>query len=86
MIPRGDLALATRAPLQHRSRLPEGVFTLATMFLLLYSHFRSVAIVAQILLNIPLAFIGGLVLTYLLVGTVSITEREDVKNVAGLDS
>ena len=42
------------------------------MFLLLYSHFRSAAIVAQILLNIPLAFIGGLVLTWVLVGTVSI--------------
>ena len=39
------------------------IATLAMMFLVLYSHFRSTMIVAQILLNIPLAFIGGLVLT-----------------------
>ncbi len=62
------------------------LFTLATMFLLLYSHFRSGAIVAQILLNIPLAFIGGLVLTYVLVGTVSIATLVGLITLAGVAS
>ena len=61
-------------------------FTLAAMFLLLYAHFRSGAIVAQVLLNIPLAFIGGLVLTYLLVGRVSIATLVGLITLAGIAS
>ena len=61
-------------------------FTLAAMFLLLYSHFRSGAIVAQILLNIPLAFIGGLALTYLMVGRVSIATLVGLITLAGIAS
>lgn len=63
-----------------------GVFTLATMFLVLYAHFRSAAIVMQILLNIPLAFVGGLVLTWLLVGTVSIATLVGLITLAGIAS
>ncbi len=63
-----------------------GVFTLATMFLVLYAHFRSAAIVAQILLNIPLAFVGGLVLTWLLVGSVSIATLVGLITLAGIAS
>ena len=62
------------------------VFTLATMFLLLYSHFRSAMIVGQILLNIPLAFIGGLALTYAMVGTVSIATLVGLITLAGIAS
>lgn len=62
------------------------IATLATMFLVLYSHFRSAMIVAQILLNIPLAFMGGLVLTYLLVGTVSIATLVGLITLAGVAS
>lgn len=62
------------------------LFTLGTMFLLLYSHFRSAMIVAQILLNIPLAFIGGLALTYLMVGTVSIATLVGLITLAGIAS
>ncbi|RIL07217.1 MAG: CusA/CzcA family heavy metal efflux RND transporter [Proteobacteria bacterium] len=62
------------------------IFTLATMFLLLYSHFRSATIVAQILLNIPLAFIGGLSLTYLVVGRVSIATLVGLITLAGIAS
>jgi Cu/Ag efflux pump CusA len=62
------------------------VFTLAAMFLLLYAHFRSAAIVAQVLLNIPLAFMGGLVLTYLLVGRVSIATLVGLITLAGVAS
>ena len=61
-------------------------FTLATMFLLLYTHFRSAMIVGQILLNIPLAFIGGLALTYLMVGTVSVATLVGLITLAGIAS
>ena len=62
------------------------LFTLATMFLLLYSHFRSAVIVGQVLLNIPLAFIGGLALTWLMVGTVSIATLVGLITLAGIAS
>jgi CzcA family heavy metal efflux pump len=62
------------------------IATLAMMFLVLYSHFRSTMIVAQILLNIPLAFIGGLVLTYLMVGKVSIATLVGLITLAGIAS
>lgn len=62
------------------------LFTLAVIFLVLYSHFRSVMIVAQILLNIPLAFIGGLVLTYVMVGTVSVATLVGFITLAGIAS
>ncbi len=62
------------------------VFTLATMFLLLYSHFRSSVIVAQILLNIPLAFIGGLLLTWIMVGTISVATLVGLITLAGIAS
>lgn len=60
--------------------------TLATMFLVLYSHFRSAMIVGQILLNIPLAFIGGLALTYFMVGKVSIATLVGLITLAGIAS
>ncbi len=62
------------------------LFTLATMFLLLYTHFRSAMIVGQILLNIPLAFIGGLALTYAMVGTVSVATLVGLITLAGIAS
>ncbi|HEX8077631.1 MAG TPA: efflux RND transporter permease subunit, partial [Chthoniobacterales bacterium] len=60
--------------------------TLAAMFLILYSHFRSSVIVAQILLNIPLAFIGGLVLTYLTIGKISIATLVGLITLSGIAS
>ena len=62
------------------------IATLLMMFLVLYSHFRSTMIVAQILLNIPLAFIGGLVLTYFMVGKVSIATLVGLITLAGIAS
>ncbi len=62
------------------------LFTLASMFLLLYSHFRSTVIVAQILLNVPLAFIGGLALTYVMVGAVSVATLVGLITLAGIAS
>jgi len=62
------------------------IATLAAMFLVLYSHFRSTMIVGQILLNIPLAFIGGLVATYFVVGTVSVATLVGLICLAGIAS
>jgi CzcA family heavy metal efflux pump len=62
------------------------VFTFGMVFLLLYSHFRSGMIVGQILLNIPLAFIGALVLTYFMVGKVSIATLVGLITLAGIAS
>jgi len=62
------------------------VFTFAAMFLLLFSHFRSAMIVGQILLNIPLAFIGGLALSYVLVGRVSVATLVGLITLAGIAS
>jgi len=62
------------------------LFTFGAMFLILYSHFRSSMIVGQILLNIPLAFIGGLALTYVMVGTVSIATLVGLITLAGIAS
>jgi CzcA family heavy metal efflux pump len=45
------------------------LFSLAGIFLVLYSHFKSTAIALQIMLNIPLALIGS-VITVLLTGGV----------------
>ena len=60
--------------------------TLGVIWLLLYTHFRSGAIVAQILLNIPLAFVGGIALTWLLVGKVSIATLVGLITLAGIAS
>ncbi len=61
-------------------------FTLGVIWLLLYTHFRSAAIVAQILLNVPLAFVGGIALTWLLVGKVSIATLVGLITLAGIAS
>lgn len=62
------------------------LLTLATMFLLLYTHLHSAVIVGQILLNIPLAFIGGLAFTYAMVGTVSMATLVGLITLAGIAS
>ena len=61
-------------------------FTFGMVFLVLYSHFRSGVIVGQILFNIPLAFIGALVLTYFMVGKVSIATLVGLITLAGIAS
>lgn len=60
------------------------VLTLGVIFLLLYAHFNSGVIVAQVLLNVPLAFVGALGLTYLLVGTVSVATLVGFITLAGI--
>ncbi|MBX7144514.1 MAG: CusA/CzcA family heavy metal efflux RND transporter [Oligoflexia bacterium] len=60
--------------------------SLAAMLLVLYSHFRSLQITAQILLNIPLSFAGGLILTYLLIGKISVASFVGFITLAGIAS
>jgi CzcA family heavy metal efflux pump len=54
------------------------------MALLLSGYFRSVSLAAQVLLNIPLALMGGLALTRLLVDNVSIATLVGLIAVAGV--
>ncbi len=60
------------------------VLTLGVIFLLLYAHFHSGMIVAQILLNVPLAFVGAIVMTWLTVGTVSVATLVGLITLAGI--
>lgn len=60
------------------------VLTLGVIFLLLYAHFHSGMIVAQVLLNVPLAFVGAIALTWLLVGTVSVATLVGLITLAGI--
>lgn len=41
-----------------------GIFSLIGIFVVLYAHFKSVFIAIQIMLNIPMALIGSLILLY----------------------
>lgn len=49
-----------------------GVFVVAGIFLVLYAQFHSWRIVAQIMLNIPLALVGSVVAVWLTGGTFSV--------------
>jgi len=60
------------------------MLTLAAIFLLLYSHFRSAMIVAQVLLNVPLSFVGALALTYWTLGTISVATLVGLITLAGI--
>ena len=58
--------------------------TLVIVFLLLHAHFHSGTLVVQVLLNVPLAFVGALALTYLLVGTVTVATLVGLVALAGI--
>ena len=58
--------------------------TLVVVFLLLYAHFHSGVIVVQVLINGPLAFVGALILTYLLIGTVTVATLVGMITLAGI--
>jgi len=51
---------------------------------LLYGYFRSASLAAQVLINIPLALLGGLVLTWLLINNISIATLVGFIAVAGV--
>lgn len=47
-------------------------FAMLAIFALLYTHFRSTALVLQIMLGIPTAFAGGIFATWYFIGTMSV--------------
>jgi CzcA family heavy metal efflux pump len=51
---------------------------------LLYGYFRSVSLALQVLINIPLALLGGLVLTWILINNISIATLVGFIAVAGV--
>ncbi|MDY5084989.1 MAG: efflux RND transporter permease subunit, partial [Prevotella sp.] len=55
-----------------RTLLVTSVFSIAAIFLLLFNEFRSVRQASVILLNLPLALIGGVLVLWLSGGVVSI--------------
>jgi CzcA family heavy metal efflux pump len=62
------------------------LFSLAGIFLVLYSHFKSTYMVGQIMLNIPLALIGSVVAVLLTGGTFSIASLVGFITLTGIAS
>ncbi len=62
------------------------VLAIVGVFLVLYFHFKSSFIAIQIMLNIPLAFIGGVVAIYLTSKTVSIASLVAFVTLCGIAS
>jgi HME family heavy-metal exporter len=62
------------------------LFSLAGIFLVLYSHFKSSYLVGQIMLNIPLALIGSVVAVLLTGGTFSIASLVGFITLTGIAS
>jgi CzcA family heavy metal efflux pump len=63
-----------------------GLLSLAGMILVLYSHFNSMQIVAQILINIPLALVGSIVAIFLTGGVLSVATLVGFITLTGIAS
>ncbi len=63
-----------------------GLLAVAGIFLVLYAHFKSTFISVQVMLNIPMAFIGGLVGIYLTDKTISIASLVAFVTLCGIAS
>lgn len=63
-----------------------GLFAVAGIFIVLYSHFRSWQIVAQIMLNIPLALVGSVIAVMLSGGTFSVATLVGFITLTGIAS
>ncbi|NBB22699.1 CusA/CzcA family heavy metal efflux RND transporter [Runella sp. CRIBMP] len=62
------------------------IFSILAIFLVLYTHFKSIAIVLQIMLNIPLALIGSVVAVMLTGGTFSVATLVGFITLTGIAS
>ena len=60
------------------------VLVFVVIAFLLYGYFRSVSLAAQVLINIPLALMGGLALTWVLIDNISIATLVGFIAVAGV--
>ena len=63
-----------------------GLFAIAGIFIVLFSHFRSWRIVTQIMLNIPLALIGSVIAVTLTGGTFSVATLVGFVTLTGIAS
>ncbi len=63
-----------------------GLLSLVGMILVLYSHFKSMTIVAQILMNIPLAMVGSVAAIYLTGGVLSVATLVGFITLTGIAS
>lgn len=63
-----------------------GALSLVAMFALLYSHFRSMQMVIQIMLNIPFAFIGSAIALWLAGETFSVASLVGFISLCGIAS
>lgn len=62
------------------------LFTIVLVFLLLYSHFKSSRIALQVMVNLPVSTIGGVVAVFLTGGTLSIASLVGFVTVFGIAS
>ncbi len=62
------------------------IFSILAVFLVLYTHFKSIAIVLQIMLNIPLALIGSVATVMLTGGTFSVATLVGFITLTGIAS
>lgn len=63
-----------------------GTFSLLGIFLVLYAHFKSTFISVQIMLNIPMAIIGSLILLFITERTFSIASLVGMVTLCGIAS
>lgn len=69
-----------------RNILLFGLISLAGIILVLYSHFRSKAITAQIMITIPFAFIGGIILLFATDRTITVASLVGFITLCGVAS
>ena len=69
-----------------RNILILSIFSLLGMFLALYTHFRSVSLTLQVMLSIPLSFIGAVIGIYLTGGIFSIATMVGFITLTGIAS
>jgi CzcA family heavy metal efflux pump len=63
-----------------------GLLSITSIFLVLYMHFKSAFVSLQVMLNIPMAFIGGIVGIYLTDKTISVASLVAFVTLCGIAS
>lgn len=63
-----------------------GILSVLSIFVILYAHFKSGFISVQVMLNIPMAFIGGVVAIFITQGTISIASLVAFVTLCGIAS
>ncbi len=63
-----------------------GLLSIISVFVILYAHFKSAFISIQVMLNIPMAFIGGVIAIVITDGTISIASLVAFVTLCGIAS